>query len=84
MSRCLPHSLADESMSARSLVQDSAAPAWLRAAARDSRRSQLEACAECLAKSPAGPMRNGGSVIGGAFDQKSPAASRGMVSSHVN
>ena len=28
-------------MSARSLVQDSGAPAWLRAAARDSRRSQL-------------------------------------------
>jgi hypothetical protein len=41
VSRCLPHSLADKDVSARSIVQDSGAPAWLRAAARDSRRSQL-------------------------------------------
>ena len=39
-SRCLPHSLATKNVSARSFVQDSGAPAWLRAAARDSRRSQ--------------------------------------------
>jgi hypothetical protein len=32
-----------KSVSARSFVQDSGAPAWLRAAARDSRRSQLGA-----------------------------------------
>jgi len=38
----LPSSLASQTknMSAHSLVQDSGAPAWLRAAARDSRRSQ--------------------------------------------
>ena len=35
VSRCLPHSLADENVSARSLVQDSGAPAWLSTAARD-------------------------------------------------
>jgi hypothetical protein len=34
-----------ESVSALSLVQDSDTPAWLRAAARDSRRSQLAAAA---------------------------------------
>ena len=32
-----------KNVSARSLVQDSGAPAWLRAPARDSRRSQLSA-----------------------------------------
>jgi hypothetical protein len=40
----LPSSLASQTknVSARSIVQDSGAPAWLRAAARDSRRSQLQ------------------------------------------
>src|SRR4029450_1965328 len=32
VSRCLPHSLADKDVSARSIVQDSGAPAWLPAA----------------------------------------------------
>jgi len=42
MSRCLPHLLANEERVRLLLVQDSGAPAWLRAAARDSRRSQLK------------------------------------------
>ena len=48
VSRCLPHSLADESVSARSLVQDSGAPAWLSTAARDPVFDCSARCARCV------------------------------------